>query len=58
MTEQVPQEDPNFQAERGAGPSCVEYALIILVVFMVVIAILTILGPAHGGSFSTIVLDI
>ena len=38
--------------ERGQG--LVEYALILVLVSVVVIAILTLLGPAIGNVFSTI----
>ena len=38
--------------ERGQG--LVEYALILVLVAVVVIAILTLLGPAIGNVFSTI----
>ena len=41
-------------AEKGQG--LVEYALILVLVAVVVIAILTLLGPAIGNVFSTIVL--
>lgn len=40
-------------AEKGQG--LVEYALILVLVSVVVIAILTLLGPAIGNVFSTIV---
>ncbi len=40
-------------AERGQG--LVEYALILVLVSVVVIAILTLLGPAIGNVFSQIV---
>jgi pilus assembly protein Flp/PilA len=38
--------------ERGQG--LVEYALILVLVAVVVIAVLTLLGPAIGNVFSTI----
>jgi pilus assembly protein Flp/PilA len=38
--------------ERGQG--MVEYALILVLVAVVVIAVLTLLGPAIGNIFSTI----
>ncbi len=40
---------------REEGQGLVEYALILVLVAVVVIAILTILGPAVGRVFSTIV---
>ncbi len=40
---------------REEGQGLVEYALILVLVAVVVIAILTILGPAVGQVFSTIV---
>jgi pilus assembly protein Flp/PilA len=39
---------------REAGQGLVEYALILVLVAVVVIAILTLLGPAIGNVFSTI----
>ncbi len=39
---------------REEGQGLVEYALILVLVAVVVIAILTILGPAVGGVFSSI----
>ena len=42
--------------ERGQG--LVEYALILVLVAIVVIAVLAILGPAIGNVFSTIVASI
>lgn len=42
----------NAQAERGQG--LVEYALIIVLVAIVVIAALLILGPVVGNTFSEI----
>jgi pilus assembly protein Flp/PilA len=42
-----------FIANDGQG--LVEYALILVLVAVVVIAILTILGPAIGNVFSTVV---
>jgi pilus assembly protein Flp/PilA len=41
-----------FAKEEGQG--LVEYALILVLVAVVVIAILTLLGPAIGNVFSTI----
>ncbi len=40
---------------REEGQGLVEYALILVLVAVVVIAILTILGPAIGNIFSNIV---
>ncbi len=40
---------------REEGQGLVEYALILVLVAVVVIAILTILGPAIGNVFSNIV---
>ena len=40
---------------REEGQGLVEYALILVLVAIVVIAILTIMGPAIGNIFSTIV---
>jgi pilus assembly protein Flp/PilA len=42
---------PNNQEE---GQGLVEYALILVLVAVVVIAILTLLGPSIGNVFSTI----
>jgi pilus assembly protein Flp/PilA len=39
---------------REEGQGLVEYALILVLVAVVVIAILTLLGPAIGNVFSTI----
>jgi len=39
---------------REKGQGLVEYALILVLVAVVVIAILTLLGPAIGNVFSTI----
>jgi len=39
---------------REEGQGLVEYALILVLVAVVVIAILTLLGPAVGNVFSTI----
>jgi pilus assembly protein Flp/PilA len=39
---------------RQEGQGLVEYALILVLVAVVVIAILTLLGPAIGNVFSTI----
>lgn len=39
---------------RQEGQGLVEYALILVLVAVVVIAILTLLGPAVGNVFSTI----
>jgi pilus assembly protein Flp/PilA len=40
-------------AERGQG--LVEYALIIMLVFLVVIIVLALLGPAVGNMFSNLI---
>ena len=40
---------------REQGQGLVEYALILVLVAVVVIAILTLLGPAVGNVFSTVV---
>ncbi len=40
---------------REQGQVLVEYALILVLVAVVVIAILTVLGPAIGNTFSSIV---
>ena len=40
---------------REEGQGLVEYALILVLVAIVVIAVLTLLGPAIGNIFSTIV---
>ena len=40
---------------REEGQGLVEYALILVLVAIVVIAILTLLGPAIGGVFSNII---
>lgn len=41
-------------APKEKGQGLVEYALILVLVAIVVIAILTLLGPAIGNVFSTI----
>ncbi len=46
----------SFQSQNGQG--LVEYALILVLVAMVVIAILLILGPIVGNTFSNIVANI
>ncbi len=43
---------------REEGQGLVEYALILVLVAVVVIAILTLLGPVIGNVFSTIVCGI
>lgn len=45
-----------YGSERGQG--LVEYALILVLVAVVVIAILALLGPAIGNVFSTILENI
>lgn len=40
---------------RGEGQGLVEYALILVLVAVVVLAILTLLGPAIGNTFSSII---
>jgi len=40
---------------REEGQGLVEYALILVLVAIVVIAILTLLGPAIGAAFSNII---
>jgi len=40
---------------REEGQGMVEYALILVLVAIVVIAVLTLLGPAVGNVFSTII---
>ena len=40
---------------REEGQGLVEYALILVLVAVVVIAILTLLGPAIGNTFSNII---
>jgi pilus assembly protein Flp/PilA len=45
-----------FQSQNGQG--LVEYALILVLVAMIVIAILMILGPIIGNAFSNIVANI
>lgn len=42
------------QNEESAGQGLVEYALILVLVAVVVIAVLTLLGPAIGNVFSEI----
>ena len=43
---------------REEGQGLVEYALILVLVAVVVIAILTVLGPAIGNIFSDIVTEV
>ena len=43
---------------REEGQGLVEYALILVLVAVVVIAILTLLGPAIGNVFSSIVMSV
>jgi pilus assembly protein Flp/PilA len=43
---------------REEGQGLVEYALILVLVSVVVIAILTVLGPAIGNIFSNIVNEV
>ena len=43
---------------REEGQGLVEYALILVLVAVVVIAILTLLGPAIGNVFSNIIINI
>jgi pilus assembly protein Flp/PilA len=43
---------------REEGQGLVEYALILVLVAIVVIAILTLLGPAIGNVFSTIMASV
>ena len=43
-----------YYRPRQEGQGLVEYALILVLVAVVVIAILTLLGPAIGNVFSTI----
>ncbi|RMD59293.1 Flp family type IVb pilin [Candidatus Parcubacteria bacterium] len=45
-------------APREKGQGLVEYALILVLVAIVVIAVLAILGPAIGNVFSTIISNI
>ena len=45
-------------APKEKGQGLVEYALILVLVAIVVIAVLAILGPAIGNVFSTIVASI
>ena len=40
---------------RGEGQSMVEYALILVLVAIVIISVMSLLGPAIGNIFSTIV---
>ena len=42
-------------APHEEGQGLVEYALILVLVAIVVIAVLTLLGPAIGGAFSNII---
>ena len=44
-----------FFAPKEKGQGLVEYALILVLVSVVVIAVLTILGPTIGNIFTTIV---
>ena len=46
----------SFQSQNGQG--LVEYALILVLVAMIVIAVLLILGPIVGNTFSNIVANI
>jgi pilus assembly protein Flp/PilA len=46
----------SFQSQNGQG--LVEYALILVLVAMVVIAILLIFGPIVGNTFSNIVANV
>lgn len=43
---------------RDEGQGLVEYALILVMVAIVVIAILTLLGPTIGNVFSSIILQV
>ena len=43
---------------REEGQGMVEYALILVLVAIVVIAVLTILGPAIGNVFSNIIANV
>jgi pilus assembly protein Flp/PilA len=43
---------------RAKGQGLVEYALILVLVAIVVIAVLLLLGPAIGNIFSTIVTEL
>ena len=47
-----------FAGDGEEGQGLVEYALILVLVAVVVIAILTLLGPAIGNVFSSIVSQI
>ena len=47
-----------FYPEKEAGQGLVEYALILVMVAIVVIAILLILGPVVGNLFSTVTTSI
>ncbi len=40
---------------RGEGQSMVEYAFILVLVAIVIISVMSLLGPAIGNIFSTIV---
>ncbi len=40
------------------GQGLIEYALILILVFLVVLAVLNVLGPAVGNMFSNIVSNI
>ncbi len=44
-----------FYVPREKGQGLVEYALILVLVAIVVIAVLLLLGPAIGGVFSNII---
>lgn len=46
----------SFQSQNGQG--LVEYALILVLVALIVIAVLLILGPVVGNAFSNIVANI
>jgi pilus assembly protein Flp/PilA len=45
---------PQYQRKHEVGQGLVEYALILILVAVVVIAILTLLGPTLGNTFSNI----
>lgn len=47
-----------YQPQEEKGQGLVEYALILVLVAIVVIAILSLLGPAIGNVFSNIVFTI
>ena len=46
----------SFQSQDGQG--LIEYALILVLVAMIVIAVLMLLGPAVGNMFSNVVANI